>query len=159
MLFSADRTEMDGLTCGIATVRPGEPQALHRHAHAEIYFALARRGAGYSRREGSRVGRGSGHLHSGQHRARRPRRAEARLFFAFAADRYQEVRIVYLDDDCGRERKMRPERIYGTRCYSDPRPGRHQAMPAELQIKLPWLVLCPRLGPEACSCADEVRHD
>ncbi len=85
--------------------------------------------------------------------------AEARLFFAFAADRYQEVRCVYLDDDCGRERKMRPERIYGTRCYSDPRPGRHQAMPAELQIKLPWLVLCPRLGPEACSCADEVRHD
>lgn len=39
-LFSGGLTDTDSLTCGIAIIHPGEHFALHRHAHAEVYFGL-----------------------------------------------------------------------------------------------------------------------
>lgn len=99
MLFSADRTDTDSLSCGIAIVRPGEPLPLHRHAHAEVYYALAGEaratvdGKDHSLREGQAIFI-PGNIEHAVHAE-----AEARLFFAFAADSYEEVRYVYLEDD------------------------------------------------------------
>ncbi|PSK87522.1 mannose-6-phosphate isomerase-like protein (cupin superfamily) [Limimaricola soesokkakensis] len=99
MLFSADRTKTDSLTCGIAIVRPGEPLPLHRHAHAEVYFALA--GAALVTVDGKdhELAEGQAIFIPGNLEHAVHAETEARLFFAFAADSYQEVRYVYLDDD------------------------------------------------------------
>lgn len=99
MLFSADRTATDSLTCGVASVAPGEPLPLHRHAHSEIYYGLS----GIAR---VRVGAEEFLLSEDtalfipggvEHAVHAD--APARFFFAFAADSYSDVRYVYLDED------------------------------------------------------------
>lgn len=99
LLFSADRTETDSLTCGIAIVRPSEPLPLHRHAHAEVYFALAGSARVTVDRKDHRLAEGQAIFIPGNIEHAVHAEAEARLFFAFAADSYQNVRYVYLDDD------------------------------------------------------------
>lgn len=99
MLFSSDRTSTDSLTCGIAIVGPSEPLPLHQHAHAEVYFALAGEarvtvaGKDHALAEGQAIFI-PGNIEHAVHAE-----AEAQLFFTFAADSYEEVHYVYLDDD------------------------------------------------------------
>lgn len=99
MLFSADRTATDSLTCGVASVGPGEPLPLHRHAHPEVYFRLvgtARVTVGvkdFALSEGTALFI-PGNIKHAVH-ADEP----AKFFFAFAADSYSDVRYVYLDAD------------------------------------------------------------
>lgn len=99
MLFSADRTATDSVTCGVASVGPGEPLPLHRHAHPEVYFGLAgtaRVTVGaeeFMLSEGAAlfIPRNLEHaVHSDE---------PAQFFFVFAADSYSDVRYVYLDVD------------------------------------------------------------
>ncbi len=72
---------------------------MHRHAHAEVYFALAGvarvtvDGKDHELDEGQAIFI-PGNIEHAVHAE-----AVARLFFAFAVDRCQEVRYVYLDDD------------------------------------------------------------
>lgn len=97
MLFSADRTDTQALTVGIATIRPGRPLPLHRHAHSEIYLGIEGEltvqveDAVFQISPGQALFVPSDFEHS-VHSS-----AEARLLFAFAADSYQEVRYVYLE--------------------------------------------------------------
>jgi mannose-6-phosphate isomerase-like protein (cupin superfamily) len=44
-LFSKGGTPTDGITCGVAELRPGDWLGLHRHAPPEIYYVLAGAGA------------------------------------------------------------------------------------------------------------------
>ena len=99
MLFSADRTATDSLTCGVAYVGPDSSLPLHRHAHAEVYFGLegtARVAAG---KKDFLISKGAAlfipsNLEHAVH-ADRP----ATFFFAFAADSYSDIQYVYLDEE------------------------------------------------------------
>lgn len=99
MLFSGDRTSTDSLTCGVATVGPGEPLPLHRHAHAEVYFGLTGRARVTVNGEDFVLTEGSALFIPGDLPHAVHADEEAKLFFAFAADSYGDVRYVYLDDD------------------------------------------------------------
>ncbi|SFU36489.1 cupin domain-containing protein [Halomonas korlensis] len=99
MLFSADRTATDSLTCGVASVGPREPLPLHRHAHPEVYFGLAGMARVRVGAEEFLLSEGTalfipGNIEHAVH-ADEP----AKFFFAFAADSYSDVRYIYLDDD------------------------------------------------------------
>lgn len=99
MLFSADRTATDSLTCGVVMVGPDYPLPLHRHAQPEVYFGL----------EGTaRVTVGGkdvpltpgtalfipGNVEHAVH-AHEP----ASFFFTFATDSYRDVGYTYLAAD------------------------------------------------------------
>jgi quercetin dioxygenase-like cupin family protein len=99
MLFSGDRTSTDSLTCGVAIVGPGEPLPLHRHAHAEVYFGLSGRARVTVDNEVFVLTEGSALFIPGDLPHAVHADEEAQLFFAFAADSYDDIRYVYLDDN------------------------------------------------------------
>lgn len=99
MLFSADRTTTDSLTCGVASVSPEEPLPLHRHAHSEIYFGLAGTARVKVGAEEFLLSEGTALFIPGNVEHAVHADAPAKFFFAFAADSYSDVRYVYLDED------------------------------------------------------------
>lgn len=97
MIFSADRTDTQALTVGIATIGPDRPLPLHRHAHSEIYLGIEGDVQVWVEESAFRISPGRalfvpGNLEHSAHSS-----SEARLLFVFAADSYQEVRYVYLE--------------------------------------------------------------
>ncbi len=97
MLFSGDRTATDTLTCGIAEVGPDTPLPLHRHAEAEVYLGLSGEarvtvgGREHALSEGVALFIPGGAPHAVH------ADADARFFFAFAADSYPEIDYTYLE--------------------------------------------------------------
>jgi quercetin dioxygenase-like cupin family protein len=99
MLFSADRTATDSLTCGVATVGPEEPLPRHRHAHSEIYFGIAGTARVTVGAEAFLLSEGTALFIPGNVEHAVHADAPATFFFAFAADSYSDVQYVYLDED------------------------------------------------------------
>lgn len=99
MLFSADRTATDSLTCGVAYVGPGEPLPLHRHAHSEVYFGLSGTARVKVGAEIFLLSEGAALFIPGNVEHAVHADEPARFFFAFAADSYSDVRYVYLEED------------------------------------------------------------
>ena len=99
MLFSADRTATDSLTCGVASVGPKEPLPLHRHAHSEVYFGLAGTARVTVGAEDFLLSEGTALFIPGNVEHAVHADGPATFFFAFAADSYSDVQYVYLDED------------------------------------------------------------
>ncbi len=99
MLFSADRTTTDSLTCGVASVGPEEPLPLHRHAHSEVYFGLAGTARVKVGAEDFLLSEGTALFIPGNVEHAVHADEPATFFFAFAADSYSDVQYVYLDED------------------------------------------------------------
>ncbi len=99
MLFSADRTATDSLTCGVASVNPEEPLPLHRHAHSEIYFGLSGTARVTVGAEEFLLSEGTALFIPGSVEHAVHADGPATFFFAFAADSYSDVQYVYLDEN------------------------------------------------------------
>lgn len=99
MLFSADRTTTDSLTCGVASVGPANPLPLHRHAHAEMYFGLEGTARVTVGDEEFPLSEGTALFIPGDIEHAVHADGPARFLFAFAADSYSDVRYIYLDED------------------------------------------------------------
>jgi quercetin dioxygenase-like cupin family protein len=100
MLFSADRTASEGVTCGVAEIAAGRPLSLHRHAHPEVYVGLE--GEALVSVEGREHPLGPGaalFIPGGAAHGVRVRAGVARLLFAFAADAITDVRYEFPDED------------------------------------------------------------
>ena len=91
-LFSGGETPTDSLTCGIATIRPGEHFALHRHAHAEVYFGLEGRGTVLIDGKPHELAPGVALFIPGNAEHGVPSVTEPlRWFYVFAADSFDEI--------------------------------------------------------------------
>jgi mannose-6-phosphate isomerase-like protein (cupin superfamily) len=99
-LFSADRTESESITCGIAEVTASGVEDLfsvHQHAQPEVYFVLSGEGmvtidgVEYPIRAGSAVFIPPNALHSARNTGEDP----LRLFYVFAVDSFAEVEYVF----------------------------------------------------------------
>jgi quercetin dioxygenase-like cupin family protein len=92
-LVSGDLTPSHGLVAGVAIFAPGGGLALHSHQHPEIYFALE--GAAIVTVEGVErtVSAGSVVFIPGaaRHGIHNPFNAAFRIFYAFPADRFDEI--------------------------------------------------------------------
>ena len=99
MLFSADRTFTDSLTCGVAYVGPDSPLPLHRHADAEVYFELEGTARVTAGGEDFLISQGVALFIPGNVEHAVHAEGAAAFFFAFAADSYSDVQYVYLDEE------------------------------------------------------------
>ncbi len=100
MLFSGDRTDTDSITCGVATVAPGQPLSLHRHAHAEVYYGLLGEARAFVGNVEHVILPGTalfipGNIEHGLQACQ----AEVQVLFIFAADDFKEVVYVFPDGD------------------------------------------------------------
>ena len=97
MIFSADRTDTQGMTLGIATIGPDNPLPRHHHAHAEIYLCLDGEAEVTVEDKQFRLTSGNALFIPGELEHAVHASSAARLLFAFAADSYEEVQYVYLE--------------------------------------------------------------
>lgn len=99
MLFSAERTPTDSITCGVAIVSPDQALVLHRHAHAEVYYGLEGEacavidGKEYDIAPGKALFIPGNTLHGVRAEA-----SEAKFLFVFAADRFSDVHYVFFEE-------------------------------------------------------------
>ena len=96
-LFTGERTATGELTAGVAKVPPGGSLARHRHAQAEIYMVLA--GVGLVEIDDTpyQVAAGTALFIPGDayHRVSNPGPGELHLFYAFAADRFEQIQYFF----------------------------------------------------------------
>ncbi|TKA27538.1 hypothetical protein B0A50_04368 [Salinomyces thailandicus] len=109
-LFSSDRTPTSALTAGIATAPPrreGQPTsfgghlALHRHAHAEIYFVIKGEGIVNVEMMEHRVQAGSVVFIPGNasHAVRNESLTEELVWhYCFAADSFKDIKYRFAND-------------------------------------------------------------
>ena len=91
-LFSKGTTDTDSLTCGIAIIHPGEHFALHRHAHAEVYFGLEGTGTVMIDGQPHTLSPGTALFIPGNAEHGVPSVNEPlRWFYTFAADSFAEI--------------------------------------------------------------------
>lgn len=92
-LFSADLTDTDTLTAGIAVIRAGEELKPHRHTQAELYFVLEGEGIVTLGERQHTVSAGAAIFIPGDVRhgiANRSTR-ELRFIYVFAVDSFDQV--------------------------------------------------------------------
>ncbi|WP_424990228.1 cupin domain-containing protein [Fluviibacterium sp. S390] len=98
-LFTADRTETSGLTCGVAHLRPGDCLALHRHAHPETYFGLSGRarimvdGVAHELTPGTAIFIPGGAIHG-----MFADTEDAQILYTFPANSFSEIEYQFLMD-------------------------------------------------------------
>lgn len=104
-LVSADRTPSAGLTIGTAEIAPGasEDGARHHHADHEVYYVIAGHGVVHLDGVETPVEPGSvvfipGHT---RHFVRNTGPVTLKLLYAFAVDRFSEVRYIHDDEASG----------------------------------------------------------
>ena len=94
-LFSADRTQTEGLTVGIAEIPVGapRPERGHQHTQAEVYFLLAGSGEVVVNGEITRVTKGDAVFIPGdaEHVAMNTGDVPMRLLYVFATDSFTDV--------------------------------------------------------------------
>ncbi|NEY89138.1 cupin domain-containing protein [Rhodobacteraceae bacterium KMS-5] len=91
-LFSRGETATDSLTCGVATIRPGEHFAAHRHAQAEVYFGLEGRGIVVIDAQPHELSPGVALFIPGNAEHGIPEAHETlRWFYTFAADSFDDI--------------------------------------------------------------------
>ena len=100
-LLSGDRTASERLTCGVAEIAPGRPDALspHRHAEPEVYHFLAGNGVVRIDDVEHEVRPGSTVFIPGMawHGVRNTGSEPLRLFYVFAVDSFAEVEYLFPD--------------------------------------------------------------
>jgi mannose-6-phosphate isomerase-like protein (cupin superfamily) len=96
-LFSKGATPTDGVTCGVASLGPGDWLGLHRHAPTEVYYVIA--GAGIVTLEGREVAvrAGSAVFIPGmaEHGVRQTGSEVLRLFYCFPVDSFDSVEYLF----------------------------------------------------------------
>ena len=96
-LFSKGGTPTEGVTCGVAELKPGDWLGLHRHAPPEIYYVFA--GAGVIRLEGKEVAvkAGSAVFIRGmaEHGIRQTGAEVLRFFYGFPVDSFDTVEYLF----------------------------------------------------------------
>jgi quercetin dioxygenase-like cupin family protein len=96
VLFSADATPTEALTCGVVEVAAGAPLRLHRHAHPEVYYVLEGEAVVVVDAREWPLTPGAAHFLPGNaEHGVRVRTGTARLFFVFAADGLGDIEYVF----------------------------------------------------------------
>ena len=99
MLFSADRTATNSLTCGVASVGPGRPLAAPQARSFGGLLRPLQHSSGDGRSEDVLLSEGTALFIPGNVEHAIHADGPATFFFAFAADSYSDVQYVYLDQD------------------------------------------------------------
>lgn len=96
-LFSQGATPTEGVTCGLAELKPGDWLGLHRHAPPEVYYILA--GNGVMSLEGREIaiGEGSAVFIPGmaEHGIRQTGAEVLRLLYAFPVNSFDSVEYLF----------------------------------------------------------------
>jgi len=96
-LFSHPGTPIDGITCGVADLEPGDWLGLHRHAPPEIYYVIAGTGVVTLNGEETPVRAGSAVFMPGmaEHGIRQTGTALLRFVYGIPVDSFDGVTYLF----------------------------------------------------------------
>ena len=100
-LFSKGLSASEAITCGVASLEPGDWLARHRHAPPEIYYVLD--GTGIVTLEEKEVAIEAGHAvfipAMARHGIRQTGERTLKFFYAFAVDGFEDVTYLFPGDE------------------------------------------------------------
>ncbi len=96
-LFSQGATPTEGVTCGLAELKPGDWLGLHRHAPPEVYYILACYGVMSLEGREIAIGEGSAVFIPGmaEHGIRQTGAEVLRVLYAFPVDSFDSVEYLF----------------------------------------------------------------